>query len=42
VLLPVPSSPSKVMNFPRRDILRNDSSVHGSGSLCGYFAAFAV
>src|SRR5271165_7140771 len=26
VLLPVPSSPSKVMNFPRRDIVEDDSS----------------
>jgi hypothetical protein len=26
VLFPVPSSPSKVMNFPRRDTQRNDTS----------------
>jgi hypothetical protein len=24
--LPVPSSPSNVMNFPRRDMQRNDNS----------------
>jgi hypothetical protein len=43
VLLPVPSSPSNVMNFPRRDILPNDisplSTIHSRSVIFFAFSA---